>query len=422
MQLYTKIVIGMAAGAAVGLVANIGGIEWLKNVLTASEPLGTAFIRAITMTVIPLVVASLLVGTTSLGDIRKLRGIGLRTMAYLLSVTVAAICLGLLLTLAIKPGSGIDAATRDSLSAQYAQQAANSVEFAERAPSITETLLNMIPQNPVSAAANFDLLALIVFTVIFGAALSTLPKEKAAPVLAFFEGLNEASMVIIGWVMRIAPYAVFTLIAGVVARFGVDLLRSLAVFALVVAVALVIHIYGTLGLTVKLLAKMSPLDFFRRTREVQLVAFSTSSSNATLPVSLKNAETRLGISSPIASFVLPLGATANKDGTALHQAAAVVFICQIYGVELGLPQLLTILLTTTLASLGTAGVPSAGIITIIIVLQSIGLGSHAAAGISLILGVDRILDMIRTTSNVMSDMACCAYVARVEGEMKLPVE
>mgnify|MGYP000937753195 CR=1 FL=1 len=422
MQLYTKIVIGMVAGAVTGLVANIGDIGWLKSALTSSEVLGTVFIRAITMTVIPLVVGSLLVGTNSLGDVRKLRGISLRTMGYLLSVTLLAICLGMALTMIVKPGGSIDPATRDSLAAQYADQAASSVQNAAKAPSVVDTLLNMIPQNPVSAAANFDLLALIVFTAIFGAALSTLPKEKAAPVIAFFDGLNEAALVIIGWVMRIAPYAVFTLIAGVVARSGIDLLRSLAMFALVVAVALIIHIYGTLGLTVKLLAKMSPIDFFRRTREVQLVAFSTSSSNATLPVSLKTAETRLGISSSIASFVLPLGATANKDGTALHQAAAVIFICQIYGVSLGWPELLTIILTTVLASLGTAGIPAAGIITIIIVLQSIGMGSHVAAGVSLILGVDRILDMMRTTSNVMSDMACCAYVARVEGEMQLPPE
>jgi Na+/H+-dicarboxylate symporter len=420
MQLHNKILLGMAAGVAVGALANFADIPWLRTALSALEPIGTAFIRAITMIVIPLVVASLLVGTASLGDLRKLGRIGLKTVAYYLISTAVAVCLGLLLANLVKPGSRIDPSTRDSLSAQFATEATTKMEFAAKAPSLVDTLLNMIPRNPVAAAANFDLLALIVFTIIFGAALSALPSEKSKPVLTFFAGVNEASMVVIGWVMRLAPYAVFALIAAVIAKFGVDLLRSLLIYASVVAVGLAFHTYVVLALAVKGLARLKPMLFFRRTAPVQLVAFSTSSSNAALPVSLRTAEERLGISNSIASFVLPLGATINMNGTALYQAVAVMFISQIYGLELGLAQQATIVLTATLAAVGTAGVPSAGIITIIIVLQSIGLGTQVAAGISLILGVDRILDMMRTVTNVVGDLTCCAYVARTEGELHLP--
>src|SRR5690606_34724295 len=204
--------------------------------------------------------------------------------------------------------SRIDSATRDSLSAQFAGEAASKVDITSSTSSISDTLLNVIPRNPVASAANFDLLPLILFTVLFGAALSVLPKQQSAPVIAFFEGVNEASMVIIGWVMHIAPYAVFVLIASVISRFGMDLLQSLLIYAAVVAGGLVIHTYGTLGLIVRFLAGMDPRLFFKRIFPVQLVAFSTSSSNATLPVTLETAEKKLGASNSIASFTLPLGA------------------------------------------------------------------------------------------------------------------
>lgn len=420
MQLHTKILIGMAAGVVVGALANFLDIGWLKATLNSIEPLGTAFIRAITMIVIPLVVSSLLVGTAALGDIRKLGKIGAKTVGYYMLSTVVAVTLGLLLANLVKPGSRVDPATRDALAAQFATESASKIEFAQEAPSLVDTLLNMIPRNPVKAAADFDLLALIVFTIIFGAAVSVLPKERAQPVLAFFEGVNEASMIVIGWVMKLAPYAVFALISAVISKFGIDLLKSLLIYASVVAGGLMLHTYGVLGLVIKFLARIDPFQFYRRTAPVQLVAFSTSSSNATLPVTIKTAEEKLGISNPIASFVLPLGATINMDGTALYQAVAVMFIGQIYGLDLGLAQQLTIVLTATLAAVGTAGVPSAGIITIIIVLQSVGLGAQVATGISLILGVDRILDMMRTVTNVVGDLCCCAFVARTEGEIDFP--
>jgi Na+/H+-dicarboxylate symporter len=281
-------------------------------------------------------------------------------------------------------------------------------------------LLGIIPRNPVRAAADFELLPLIFFSVIFGAAMSTLHDEARTPVLRFFEGVNQACTVIILWVMKLAPYAVFALIAAVVARFGLDLLRSLLIYALVVLVGLAFHTLVTLSLLVRFGARLSPREFFRKIAAVQLFAFSTSSSNATLPLTMETAEHKLGISKSVCSFVLPLGATINMDGTALYQAVAVMFIAQIYGMPLDMGHQLIVVLTATLASIGAAGVPSAGIITLIVVLQSAGLGAQVESGIALILGADRVLDMARTTVNVTGDLACAAFIARTEGEMHSP--
>jgi len=420
MQLYTKILIGLIAGGLAGFFANILGITWLQNFLASLEPLGTAWIRAITMIVIPLVVASLLVGTASLGDIRKVGRIGLKTLIYYMCTTAIAVSIGLAVSNVVEPGGRVDASTRDALSAQFEGQAAESVEMAEQAPSLVETLLNMIPRNPVQAAANMDLLPLIVFTILFGAAVSVLDTERRDSILTFFEGVNEASMVLIDWIMKLAPYAVFALIAAVVARFGLDLLQSLLIYAVCVAAGLVAHALFTYSAAVRVLGSVNPVEFFRRIPNAQLIAFSTSSSNATLPVTMETAEEDLGVSNEVSSFVLPLGATINMDGTALYQAVAVMFIAQIYGIPMGIGEQLIIVMTATLASVGAAGVPSAGIITLIIVLNSVGLGAHVQAGIALILGVDRILDMIRTATNVTGDLSASVVIARSEGEGLIP--
>ncbi|HSR41939.1 MAG TPA: dicarboxylate/amino acid:cation symporter [Longimicrobiales bacterium] len=424
MQLYTKILIGLIAGAVAGVVANVFGLTFLQNLFTAIEPLGTAFIRLITMIVIPLVVASLLVGTASLGDLRKLGRIGGKTLAYYMCTTAIAVCIGLALSQVIQPGGRVDEATRTELAERYGGDAAARMDLAENAPSTVETLLNMIPRNPVQAAAEMDLLPLIFFTIVFGAAISMVREEYRKPVLDVFNGINEASMIVIDWVMKIAPYAVFALIASVVANFGLDLLRSLLIYSLVVVAGLLLHAFGTYALIVRVLAKLSPLDFFKRIAAAPLVAFSTSSSNATLPVTMETAEEELGISNEVASFVLPLGATINMDGTALYQAVAVMFIAQIYGIPLSVSDQLVVVLTATLASVGAAGVPSAGIITLIIVLNSVGLQGQVQAGIALILGVDRILDMIRTAVNVTGDLTASAVIARTEGEelVRRPVD
>jgi Na+/H+-dicarboxylate symporter len=334
--------------------------------------------------------------------------------------TAAAVTIGLLLSNIVRPGSRIDATTRDTIAASFAEDAAGRMTLAAEKPSVGETLLNMIPTNPFSAAANGELLPLIIFSIIFGAAISLVARERRDVVLAFFNGVNDAVMIVIDWIMKLAPYAVFALVGAVVSRFGLDLLRSLLVYSLVVAGGLLLHVLITYMSLVRFVVGMSPLEFARRIVEVPLVAFSTSSSSATLPVTMETAQEKLGVSRETSSFVLPLGATINMDGTALYQAVAVMFIAQIYGVPMGVGEQLTIVLTATLASIGAAGVPSAGIITLILVLQSVGLGAQTQMGIALILGVDRILDMLRTAVNVTGDLTVAAVVAKSEGEVLVP--
>jgi Na+/H+-dicarboxylate symporter len=424
MQLYTKIAIGLALGVVVGVIANASGFAqtglWSDNILPTLDFVGRAFIRLITMIVIPLVVASLMIGVASLGEIGKLGRIGGKTLAYYMFTTAVSITIGLTLAVLVKPGSRIAPETRDALAAEFSEDAADRLRLAEERPGTLDVLLDMIPSNPFGAAAEGKLLPLIVFVLLFGAAVSLLEPTRRDAILNFFRGVNDASMILIDWIMRLAPYAVFALIAAVISRFGIDVLRSLAVYVAVVAGGLILHAVITYGTLVTVLARLNPLTFFRRIREAQLIAFSTSSSNATLPVTMETAEEKLGISKPVSSFVLPLGATINMDGTALYQGVATVFIAQVYGHALGLDALLTIVLTATLASIGAAGIPSAGIITLILVLQSVGLAGQAAVGIALILGVDRILDMLRTAVNVTGDLSCAAFVARSEGEDLVP--
>jgi Na+/H+-dicarboxylate symporter len=424
MQLYTKISIGLISGAVVGVAANASGLAdtslWIDAVLPVLNFVGTAFIRAITMIVIPLVVASLTLGVASLGDLAKLGRMGGKTVAYYLCTTAAAITIGLSLALLVKPGSRIDPASRDELSAEFMGAASDRIALAAERPTVLETLLNLIPSNPFAAAAEGNLLPLIIFVIIFSAAITLVAPGRRDAFLDFFGAVNDASMVVIDWIMKLAPYAVFALIAGVISRFGADVLRSLAIYSLVVAGGLALHAIVTYGTLVTLLARLNPIDFFRRIREVPLIAFSTSSSNATLPVTMETAEEDLGVSKGVSSFVLPLGATINMDGTALYQGVATVFIAQVYAVNLEFSELVTIVLTATLASIGTAGVPSAGIIMLILVLQSVGLAGQAAAGIALILGVDRILDMLRTAVNVTGDLSAAAFIARSEGETLMP--
>jgi proton glutamate symport protein len=420
MQLYNKILIGLAAGVGIGAIANFLGIGWLQATLQFIEPIGTLFIRLITMIVVPLVVASLVLGTASLGDIGRLGRLGGKTIALYLTTTAVAVTIGLVVSNVVRPGARIDPATRDALVAQYEGEAAGRLTLAEQRPTVMETLLNMVPRNPFQAAAEFELLQLIMFSIIFGAAVSLVKPERKQVILTFFHAVNDAVMVIIDWVMRLAPYAVFALVGSIVAQFGLDLLRSLLIYALAVMAGLLLHVLITYSTLLRVLVGFKPTVFFRRIAEVPLVGFSTSSSSATLPVTMEVAQEKLGISRPVSSFVLPLGATINMDGTAMYQAIAVMFIAQIYGVPLGIAEQLTIVLMATLASIGAAGVPGAGIIMLIMVLHQVGLGAQAQAGIALILGVDRILDMMRTAVNVTGDLTVASVIARSEGETLEP--
>lgn len=420
MQLYTKILIGLVAGAVLGLGANILGLDWLTGFFAWIEPIGTVFIRLIMMIVVPLVVASLILGTAALGDIRRLGRIGGKTVGFYLVTTAIAVTIGLLLSNMVRPGSRIDDSTRDDLVAAYSTEASASITLAAEKPSVRQVLLDMVPTNVVQAAAQGQLLPLIIFSIIFGAAISVISDQRRDAILTFFSAVNEAVMVVIGWVMKLAPYAVFALVGAVVSRFGVDLLRSLLVYALVVVGGLLLHAFGTYAIILRTIARLNPIEFYRKIAEAPLVAFSTSSSSATLPVTMEVAQRDVGISREVSSFVLPMGATINMDGTALYQAVAVMFIAQIYAVPMTIGDQLTIVLTATLASIGAAGVPSAGIITLVLVLQSVGLGAQTQAGIALILGVDRILDMIRTAVNVTGDLTVASAVARTEGEPLVP--
>ena len=421
MPLYTKIIIGLIAGVVLGTVANLLDLVWLQTFFGWIEPIGTLFIRLIMMIVVPLVVASLILGTASLGDIRKLGRIGGKTVAYYLVTTAFAVMIGLALSNLVRPGSRITEDTRAALEATYSGEAADRLTVAAERPAVRDVLLNMVPTNVVSAAASGDLLPLIIFSIIFGAACSLIQNDRRESILGFFNAVNDAVMIIIDWIMKLAPYAVFALIAALLARSeGLDLLGSLLIYSLVVVGGLLLHAFGTYAIILRVLAGLSPATFYRRIIKAPVVAFSTSSSNATLPVTMEVAQEEVGISREVSSFVLPLGATINMDGTALYQAVAVMFIAQIYAVPMGVGEQLTIVLTATLASIGAAGVPSAGIITLILVLQSVGLGAQTQAGIALILGVDRILDMVRTAVNVTGDLTAASVIARSEGETLEP--
>ncbi len=417
MALHNKIALGLIAGVLFGLAASQFDLAFLQRLILWIEPIGPAWIRLIMMIVVPLVMASLIVGTASLGDITRLGRIGGKTVAFYLATTTIAITIGLLLSNLIRPGSRLDEATTAKLLESFAGATSDRIELAQQAPSIIDVLLDLIPRNPVQAAASGDMLPIIFFSILFGAALSLVQEDRRDTVLNFFRGVNDVAMILVDWVMKLAPYAVFALLAAVVASAGVDLLTSLFVYMLTVIVGLVIHAFGTYTLAVRLLARFNPVTFFKRIRKVPIIAFSTSSSNATLPVTIEAAEEDLGVSDEVASFVLPLGATINMDGTALYQGVAVMFIAQVLGIGLDWTAQLMVVLNATLASLGAAGVPSAGIIILTVVLAQAGVPE---TGIALILGVDRVLDMCRTAVNVTGDLACATFVARSEGEVLIP--
>jgi len=381
--------------------------------ITAFSPLGDVFMRLITMVIVPLVFASLLVGVASLGDVRKLGRVGVRTLSIYLATTAVAVTIGLVVAHVVNPGSFIGEASRVSLQAQFEGDVGKQIDRAASAPSMIENLVNVIPTNPVASLVTGDMLQVIFFSVFFGIALTLVPGEAGKPVVDFMDRIQQAMVVIIHIVMKFAPIGVAALVAEVVGNSGLSVLKGLLVYSLVVLVGLLLHgllVYGSL---VRLVARLPFLHFLRAIRPALLIAFSTSSSSATLPVTLDCAEKNLRVSNPVASFVLPLGSTVNMDGTALYQGVAAIFIAQVFGMDLSLGDQLAIVLTATMASIGAAGVPGAGMVTLTMVLTATGIPT---VGVALILGVDRILDMFRTTINVTGDLAVSAVIARLEGE------
>ena len=391
MKLWQKILIGMVSGIIVGLLLGPNA-KYIK-------PVGTIFINLIKMLIVPLIFSSLVVGVTSIKDPQKMGRVGLKTFGLYLLTTAIAITIGLAMGNIVKPGQDIP------------MEASKSVETQE-VPTVTERIVNLVPKNPVEAMAEADVLQIIVFAILIGLALN-LAGKKGRPLLKVIESLAEVMYKLTSMVMEMAPYGVFALIAWIAGKYGLSVLLPLMKMLVGLYVACLFHIIFTIGGGILLLGKLNPIRFFRGIVDAQAVAYTTSSSSGTLPVTMRCAQENLGISNSISSFVLPLGATINMDGTALYQGVAALFVAQAYGVDLTLGNYVTIILTSTLASIGSAGVPGAGLIMLTIVLRSVGLPID---GIAIVAGIDRIMDMMRTLTNVTGDSMVALLVAKSENE------
>lgn len=393
MALWKKILIGMLLGVTVGAIM---GPE-----AELFSPLGTLFINAIKMLIVPLVFCSLVVGVTSMQDSRQMGRVGIKAVLLYMCTTAVAVSIGLLLANLLTPGAGINMAVTEGAAA------------AKDAPSLVQTLLAMIPQNPVTAMAEGNILQIIVFALGLGVAL-TLCGDKAQPAIRVFESLAEAMYKLTELVMKLAPYGVFGLMAWVAGKFGLEILLPLAKVIAAVFIGSLIHVLVLYSGLIRLLGRLNPMGYLRGIINPAAVAFTTTSSSGTLPATIKAARDEMGVSKGIASFVLPLGATINMDGTAIYQGVCALFIAQAFGVDLALSDYMLIVATATLASIGTAGVPGAGLIMLSLVLTTVGLPME---GLAIIAGIDRILDMARTSVNVCGDLMVSILVGKSEQEL-----
>lgn len=430
LELHWQILIGMAAGVVVGLVLNLAGpsidaalgdagaARWIADQLVALNTfVGDLFLRGLRFIAVPIVLFSLIVGASSLNDLRKLSRIGGRTIAIYLSTTAVAISLGLVFANLARPGAWVSSELRDTLADMGGASAAAKVDAAV-APDVWATMLDIVPKNPFASLAEGAMLQVVFTALAIGAALTLIPEEKAQPVIDAADGLTDTIIKLVHVIMLGAPVAVFALIVKVMATLGLDVLGALVVYSLTVIAGLAVMTFVVYPTLLRLLTPVGFGRFFRAIAPAQLLAFSSSSSSATLPVTMDVVEKRLGASEDVTSFVVPLGATINMDGTALYQGVAALFIAQIYGIPLDLMDQVTIVLTATLASVGTAGVPGVGLIMLVIVLQSVGMPEDVMkGGIAIIFGVDRLLDMCRTTTNVTGDCMVATVVASLEDEL-----
>tara|TARA_Y200000002_G_scaffold379263_1_gene388203 strand:- start:282 stop:1508 length:1227 start_codon:yes stop_codon:yes gene_type:complete len=392
MKLWVKIILGLVLGVISGII--------FPTFSSAVKPIGDLFILSIKMLIVPLIFSSLVVGVTGLKDPKKMGRIGMKTFAMYLFTTAVAITIGLAIGTVMKPGAGIELATTQTVQTKDAQ-------------SFSETFLNIIPKNPVKSMADGNVLQIIVFAILFGMALN-LSGKPAEPVIKVVDGIAEAMYKLTAMVMELAPYGVFALMAYIAQKYGLDVMLPLAKVLIGVYLGCIIHALVTLGGSVSFLARLNPFKFFKGILDALSVAYSTASSSGTLPITIRCARKNLGVSDSISSFVLPLGATINMDGTAMYQGVAALFVAQAYGISLETGDYITIILTSTLASIGSAGVPGAGLIMLTLVLNSVGLPIE---GIALIAGIDRILDMARTTVNVVGDCMVTVLVAKSENEL-----
>ncbi|MEZ5558515.1 MAG: dicarboxylate/amino acid:cation symporter [Pseudomonadales bacterium] len=410
MNLTVRILIGMAAGLILGVAVQQSGVaadHWLRSVVIDGfiDAGGQIFIASLKLMVVPLVLVSLICGAASLGDTGSMGRVAGKAVALYLLTTALAISIAVLLALLVQPGVGAGA------------PAADVVFEAQQPASIKDTLIAIFPTNPVAAMAEGNMLQIIVFALLFGVAISH-AGEAGARVMGVFEDINEVLMRLITILIKLAPLGVFCLMTRLFATQGFDEIYKLLAYFMTVVVALAVHMGMVYPSLLALLARINPLTFLRKMREPMLVGFSTASSGATLPVTLRTVEHRLGVKNEVASFVVPLGATINMDGTAIMQGVATVFIAQFYAIDLSLGDYLMVILTATLASIGTAGVPGVGLIMLTMVLTQVGL---PVEGIMLIIGVDRLLDMMRTVVNVTGDGMVATIVARTEDDLDLSV-
>lgn len=414
LPLYGKILIGMALGLVWGLSAESLGLmefttAWIK-------PWGTIFINSLKLIAIPLIIFSLIDGISNLSDISRLSRIGSRTIGLYIATTVVAVTIGLLLVNVIRPGRFLSAEKREELSRAYASDLDTRITSAQdlKEEGPLQILVDIVPDNIFGAvSSNTNMLQVIFFAILFGIAMILAKPDKIAPVKSFFDGANEVILKIVDLIMRFAPVGVFALLASL--NIDVQLMKALGVYSLNVVLGLAVMVLAIYPLLLKAFTKMPYVKFVRGILPAQILAFSTSSSAATLPVTIDCAEKNLGISEEVSSFVLPLGATINMDGTSIHQGVSAVFIAQAFGLDLTLGQQLTILMTAVLSSIGAAAVPGAGIIMLIIVLEAVGIDP---TGLALILAVDRPLDMMRTVVNVTGDSTVASVIASGEGELQ----
>ncbi|MDP1675245.1 MAG: dicarboxylate/amino acid:cation symporter [Bacteroidota bacterium] len=421
---HWKIMIALGLGAAVGIIANIsvagndGAKEMLNTLIdTIAHPVGQIFLRLLFIVVVPLVFASLASGVAGLGDLSKLGKIGGRTLIFFLVTSALSAVVGITLLEVVRPGDGFDPAAREVLMSSYATQtkeiaAKTGTVVATGALAVVNQILDMfIPRNITKAITEMQMIPLIVFSLLLGAALTKIAADKRDAMVRWLDAWTEAMITIVGFAMKLAPAAVFCLIFGVTARFGLDLLQKVGMYVFLILFGYAIVLFIFYPILLKLLTKRNPIEFLRSASPIMVTAFSLSSSSGTLPTTIRVSETALGIHPKIASFVLPLGATMNMNGTALFEGAAVLFIAQVFGIELSLLQQILVVALCVISAVGVAGVPGASLPLLMIVMAQVGVPPD---GLAIILGVDRILDMGRTVINVMGDVVCAAYINEVE--------
>lgn len=425
-KVATRILIGLVLGAIVGLSINVTSSPapgepasgFYSNALwfadKVANPTGQVFLRMLFMTVVPLVFSSLVLGIASLGDLSKIGRIGLKAFVWFIGSTSLAIALGLTLVNVFAPGKVLDREKADAIVQQFAPDADKRIAQAKEGTGFSiDTFVNIVPKNVVrSAGDDRETLGVIFFALILGIAATRIGAERSKAFLAFMQSLYDLCVTVLGFAMALAPFGVFGLIYTVTVKLGLDVMATLGAYVAVALSGLVIHQFVVLGLLVMWFARISPFSFFSRIRTLMITAFSTSSSNATMPTTIRTAVDEFGVPPPIAGFVMPLGATMNMNGTALFEGICVLFLAQVAGIELSIADQLVVVVLAMLTAIGAAGVPGGSLPLLAVVLTQVGIDP---AMLGLILGVDRIVDMTRTVPNVCSDLVCSMWIARSEG-------